>query len=214
MVEKDKTEVNILEKVKGDIILMLEQVKNMFSLATDGFNRHKVKFLDKALEIENEVDQNETTLTTSLLEFSSQFVSDSDLIKARQLRQMIGDIERSGDYIKELVKRIETKINEGILFSDKAVKEYNQIYAAIQGNFENLICSLRANDKQRAVQVIEAGRNITELLTICATEHEERLIRGICQRKASGIYLDILDFMAGINRHIVQIAENNISLLT
>ena len=71
MVEKDKTEVNILEKVKGDIILMLEQVKNMFSLATDGFNRHKVEFLDKALEIENEVDQNETTLITSLLEFSS-----------------------------------------------------------------------------------------------------------------------------------------------
>jgi Na+/phosphate symporter len=55
--------------------------------------------------------------------------------------------------------------------------------------------------------MVQEGRNLIQSCNDFATEHEARMIEGICLPQAAPIYINILDRMREISRQEVDIAD-------
>jgi Na+/phosphate symporter len=110
------------------------------------------------------------------------------------------------DDLSELTGPLETKIKEKILFSDRAVTEISFLS-------QNLAELLKATSDLILVKnpillryVIESETMVAKMAIEYATQHEERMIEGLCLPVASPLFLKMLEIFKGIARQSKKIA--------
>jgi phosphate:Na+ symporter len=120
---------------------------------------------------------------------------------------VVNHLEMIGGCCKEFAERVTVKIREGILFSDKAFKEVRELYTEVSGLLHDAITAYKDGDGTLAKRVIQNGCAVEGMIDNFGSEHEKRLISGVCAIKSSAIFLDMLDAMRRISGHAVSIAE-------
>jgi Na+/phosphate symporter len=110
------------------------------------------------------------------------------------------------DELAELTDPLEIKIKEKILFSDRAVTEISFLS-------QNLAELLKATGDLILVKnptllryVVESESMVAKMAIDYATQHEERLIEGLCLPAASPNFLKTLEIFKGIARKAKAIA--------
>jgi Na+/phosphate symporter len=110
------------------------------------------------------------------------------------------------DELAKLTDPLEIKIKEKILFSDRAVTEISFLS-------QNLAELLKATGDLILVKnpiliryVEESETMVAKMAIEYATQHEERLIEGLCLPAASPNYLKTLEIFKGIARKAKEIA--------
>jgi len=101
------------------------------------------------------------------------------------------------DY-QNLYQGVFEKINEGILYSDKAALELKIIFENIIQYKKDLSDYLKTDNATLRSHLEKHGTEIFNLTLLYATEHENRLIRGICIPKASISFMKILESQRNI----------------
>lgn len=180
-------------KPLAGLIDMLQDIQGMLGAVIRGFNQHDLSALKEAEEIGKRIDRKEKELTPLILE-SSQSGDEID----RQLINFPGYMERMGDNLESILNTIRTKIKDGILFSDKAVNEINDLFDKTAELVNCIKDLLLTHNPVLLNYVIEKGAEYYNLATDYETEHEERLIKGVCLPRSSPIYLDIIDSLKEI----------------
>ncbi len=111
------------------------------------------------------------------------------------------------DDLSELTVPLETKIKERILFSDRAVTEISFLS-------QNLAELLKATGDLILVAnpillryVEESEIMVAKMAIDYATQHEERMIEGLCLPVASPLFLKMLEIFKGIARKAKEIAS-------
>jgi Na+/phosphate symporter len=106
-----------------------------------------------------------------------------------------------------LTGMLKKKIEENILFSDRAITEISFLS-------QSLIALLKAATdlvlvkNPILIRYVQESEEMLEKTTIqYATHHEERLIEGLCLPIASPVFLKILDTFKGIAREAKKISE-------
>jgi Na+/phosphate symporter len=136
----------------------------------------------------------------------------ADTVRQDQTKGVYADIPnrllRICDQLEILVGMLRIKIDENILFSDRAITELSFLSQSL---FEILnaatdLVLVKNPILIRYVQESEAmvGKTTAEY----ATRHEERLIEGLCLPVSSSVYLKILETLKGIAREAKSIAES------
>ncbi|SMC00057.1 hypothetical protein SAMN00808754_3246 [Thermanaeromonas toyohensis ToBE] len=95
--------------------------------------------------------------------------------------------------ISQLSIAVQNKIREGLLFSDKAVAEVRELFEGTEellGHFQDLLLTRNSVLRQ---YILGKASEFEEKMRHFATEHEERLIKGICLPRSSTVYLALLD---------------------
>ncbi len=115
--------------------------------------------------------------------------------------------------IEGILDRLKAKSENRILFSDRAVKEVNDIFQEAMRLLESLPNLITTQNKLLAQQIGEEVRSIFKIANGYSDEHEERLIQGICVPKHSPIYLGILESLKGIIGHTLEVSGKIVSLL-
>lgn len=110
-------------------------------------------------------------------------------------------------HLEELTESLETKIKDKILFSDRAVTEVSFLS-------QNLAELLKATGDLILVKnpiliryVVESETMVVKMAIEYATQHEERMIEGLCLPVASPLYLKTLETFKGIARESKEIAS-------
>ena len=116
-------------------------------------------------------------------------------------------LERVGDNIEFLVRAIRMVVQEGIPFSERAIKEINALFEKAIELAECMRDAVATNNKVLTRHILEEGRKYTQMADEFALFHQERLIEGLCVPKSSSVYLAILDYLKGIESHIRQMAQ-------
>ena len=197
--------MNSFENIEKEVREMLDNVSDMLDLVMEAFRKNSVESAEKILEREDNVNQTAEKLTRLLVEAGKEKKEAEDKISF--LVTNVGYIERIGDYCAELSERIKRKISGNILFSDKANSEFSTLYDCVSDIMKKTVVVFNEKDKSIANEVLEKGKETRRLINDFGTEHEARLIKGICPIKASTIYLDMLDFMRGIVRYSEKIVS-------
>lgn len=111
------------------------------------------------------------------------------------------------DDLSELTVPLETKIKERMMFSDRAVTEISFLS-------QNLAELLKATGDLILVKnpillryVEESEIMVAKMAIDYATQHEERMIEGLCLPVASPLFLKMLEIFKGIARKAKEIAS-------
>lgn len=191
------------EEINKMAALALSMLRNTF----DGFMKHNFEILSGVLKDEERLNDMERALTSSLVAISKS--KDIDKTNNVLLSNIVVELEEIGDYIKDMIERIEIKIEEKLLFSDDAVEEYEHLYNVAETDLADVEKALRMNDKNFARRVLCITEDqVDNLVQKYKETHAQRLMKGICLPRASNMFLNLLDFTARISRHSRAIAKN------
>jgi phosphate:Na+ symporter len=196
-----------LVQVRRDINNMADLSLSMLKNTFDGFMKHDLGVLKGVLKDEDRLNSYEKELTSYLIDLSKVGIVVTDKKRIETLTTIISHIEQIGDYIKDMIERIEIKIEEKLLFSEEALKEYKELYEIAEESLEGVVNSLKQENKDLARKVFEEKVDIDKLLEKLSDAHSKRLIAGVCNPRAGNMYLNLLDFTAQIYNHSKEIAK-------
>lgn len=190
--------------IDQEILKMFDLAKEMFVFAWDGFKKLDEKRLGEARKIAKELHEKEKVLTHSIMTRHSRGENVSDEITVGHIPS---HLERIGDNIELLLRCSASIIHDGVCFSDRAISEIDTLFYKAIEILQSAGDALKTNDKEKLLNVREEGRKFQEIIREYSLSHYDRLIEGVCMPKASSLYLAILDYLSGIEKHIRNIVD-------
>ena len=197
---------------------LFNEVKRMGNIARANFVRAIECFDqwddDKAEEIgrnEEVLDFLNREITTYLVEVKGLDLGEQDTLLVGSLFHVVNDMERVGDHSQNILEAAQLRHNEDIKFSEKAVKELDDLSAMVTAQLDRAMDLFsRQESSPAAFRPVEDTEeeidNITEALR---QHHVDRLKQHKCSAKNGMIYLDILTNLERIGDHAENIATSS-----
>ena len=195
------------DKINRMSQLTLFMLRNTFA----GFMEHDLDILAAVLKDEEKLNDMNKDITLSVVEISKGKAS-LEKKNLMLLATIAADLEEIGDYIKDMIERIEIKIQERLFFSEDALTEYKHLYHVVETELSDIDKSLKLNDKNFAKRVLCNEEHVDNLVERYRNAHAQRLLAGICDPRACNMFLNLLDFTAQISHHTRAVAKNIIEL--
>lgn len=189
-----------------DVLRMCESTKEMFELTFEGFRKLNKERLSQAEEIGQEIHLKEKTLVPLIIAALSK--SREPARNLELLSLVPTHLERIGDNIELLIRCSNSIIEDGICFSDKALKEINMLFENLTELLQYVGDIIKTNNKVLVTHVLEEIKNFQEIVNEYSIWHYDRLIGGSCLPKASSSYLAIIDYLSEIASHIKWITRS------
>jgi Na+/phosphate symporter len=114
--------------------------------------------------------------------------------------------------IEGIIDRLKPMVRDHILFSERALREVNEIFQETMDLLESLPDLILTQNKQMAQHIGEQVRSVFKIANGFSEEHEERLVEGICIPKSSPTYLSILESLKGVIAHTLEVSGKIVSL--
>jgi Na+/phosphate symporter len=125
---------------------------------------------------------------------------------------MASSFDRMAYNIEGIVDRLKAMTRDHVLFSDRAIREVNDVFQKAMDLQDSLPDLILNHDKHLAQHIGEQVRSVFKIANGFSEEHEDRLIQGICMPKSSPMYLGILESLKGVFTHILEVSGKIVSL--
>lgn len=187
---------DIRKKIGGMADISLKMLQITFA----AFMEHDRDLVSAALEEEKELNGLEKQISASLVELSQNQKLPKKSLKTAVAIYLnaAGDLELIGDYCKDILERVQIKIEERLLFSDEAVKEYAELYHKAESALKDAVEALKNDYFKASKKILEEEKAFKDLLEECRNRHNQRLIKGVCSPMACNMFLNMLDFTSQI----------------
>src|SRR4030042_5352901 len=200
-----------MEKEAAEKMTRVSQsLSEMLELAFQAFRKPTDETISEAEEEKKEVQQSSAELTRFLIEKSASPEEGKE--KVKPFLSVASSFDRMMYNIEGLLNQLRIMVREDITFSDRAVKETNDVFQEAMNLLDNLPNLIQTRNKAEAQQMGEKIRPIFKIANGYSESHEERLMHGICLPKSSPIYLGILESLKGIFVHILEISGKIVTL--
>lgn len=202
---KEQVALGTPERLQDEIQAMCEQTVQMLRLTWEGFRRQDPRSLQPAEKLGRQIHQREKVLTEWVVKSAAAEVG--PLGKEPELAFVPMHLERIGDNIELLVGAIHAMVQEGIPFSDRAMREVNALFEKAIDLTECIKDAIATKNRVLVQHILQEGEQFERMANEYATAHEQRLIEGLCLSRASSVFLAVLDYLRGIAWHVRQIAQ-------
>jgi len=198
------------KEITEKMTLVSQSLKKMLQLAFEGFRRPSDKSFKEAEELKDKIRQYSSELTSFIISKSPS--SERGREWAKPYLSIASSFDRMTYNIEGILDRLKAKSQNHIFFSDRAVKEINDVFQEAMRLLENLPNLITSQNKLLAQRIGEEVRSIFKIANGYSEEHEERLIQGICVPKSSPFYLGILESLKGVIVHTLEVSGKIVSL--
>lgn len=188
-----------LRKFRSDLLVpVFEDLTEMILLIRNAFNRQKKCYLDEATQVKTKIDHHLDHAKKQLKDYSGQDIGPDAVT---HVRGVLSHLEVVADSLKSLIAPLTQQIANGVLFSDKGISQTNFLFDHEAGLFRSM-ADILLTDNQILEHYVDDKINEMERLCIeFATDHEARLIEGLCQPQCAPIFLVVLDSIRVISHH-------------
>ncbi len=197
-----------LNSIKEKVNRMASAALSMWRLTYDAFIKHDLDFITKALEEEKILNSLEDEISLDISSLVKAVISNDEKSKIMVYTGIAADFELIGDYCKDILERIQIKIEEKLLFSEDAVEEYKELYAKTKDALEEVVFVLKKDNPALVKEVLRNEEHIDSMVDKYRLHHNQRLIAGKCSPLGCNMFLNILDFTAAIYYHVKKIARS------
>jgi len=184
----------------------IENLRRMLGAARHAFNRNSLEDLQELTRLRGVTSQ-EIKATLEQVERATAERSEAERVPLLRIHEILNRLQLMCENIAALAEPIRKKIVDKLLFTDKAFFDVNYIFTHQTGLMRSLLDFLRTDNQLLGKYAEEEGQNIIQVCLNAATEHENRLIEGICLPQASPVFLGMLDHMRLICRHVLGIVK-------
>jgi Na+/phosphate symporter len=183
------------ESLRADVHAMCVQAVEMLRLVAEAFRRQDTGPLAAAEGLGREIHRREK----ALLELARGGPDDVLVVPMH--------VERIGDHVELLARAVRTMIEQGIPFSERAMREVSTLFDKAVELLECVRDIVPTGNRVLIRWVLEQGHALEALAEDYALVHQQRLIEGVCMPHASSMYLALLDYLKGVESHARQIAR-------
>jgi len=194
------------EKLLDALSPTIENLRRMLGAARHAFNRNSLEDLQELTRLRGVTSQ-EIKATLEQLESATAEKSEAERVPLVRIHEILNHLQLICENIAALGEPIRKKIIDRLLFTDKAFFDVNYVFTHQTGLMRSLLDFLRTDNQLLGRYAEEEGQNIIQVCLNAATEHENRLIEGICLPQASPVFLGMLDHMRLICRHVLGIVK-------
>jgi phosphate:Na+ symporter len=202
------TPVIALQQAKREIIRMAERAKDAVAQATEGFTNNDTKSLDKAMRIEDVIDEFQFHITSYLVLLSERQLSNEVSIELPVLLHMVNDLERVGDHAVNICEIAGRKIESKFILSDKANIECREMVNEVLRMLDGIITALKNNDIQAAHAALASENKLNRMQVNFRRSHVQRMTDGICSAQGGLIFIDLVDNLEKIGDHLTNVAQS------
>lgn len=185
---------------------IFNKIEAMVGAARNAFNRHSRQELEQLKTLRTEVAP-EIANAVKFVEETLAKQTAREREVSLKIQSILTRLQLIADKLGDLAEPIEKKIKDGILFSDKAVSQTNHLLDHQAGILRSLLDILKTDNAMLKRFVLEEAQKLTQNCIDFATEHEERMIEGLCLPQAAPLFLTILDNMRTAGQHEVNIVQ-------
>ena len=198
------------KEIKEDMVRVCQHLMKMLNLASEAFRKPTEKSFKEAEEAKNRILQYSSELASFIISKSPS--REKGKGSAKPYLSIASSFDRMTCNIEGILDRLRAKSGKHILFSERAVKEVNDVFQETIRLLEYLPNLIATENKLLGQRIGEEGRSVFEIVNTYSEEHEERLIQGICEPEHSPIYLGILESLKGVTVHILEVSGKIVSI--
>jgi Na+/phosphate symporter len=192
--------------VKERFSPVFAKLGDMVGTTRDAFNRHSGASLEELKNLHGELSLKITGAVDGLGALAAK-APENEKASFIRLQSVLTHLQMVGDNLEGLSIPIGRKIREGVLFSDKAVSQANQLFDHLTGILRSILDALKTDNEFLKRYVMEEGQRLTQSCNDFATEHEARLVEGLCLPQAAPLFLALLNGLRTAGQHAVNIAR-------
>ncbi|EJR02463.1 MULTISPECIES: Na/Pi cotransporter family protein [Bacillus] len=196
-----------LTEAQKEIVRMAEFSLQGLKEANQFLNTQEKKHADMATQLEAAINNLDKKITEYLVLLSEKPLSHTDSEKHSVLAGVVGDIERVGDHVENLVELVDFQISNRVSLSDEALTELNEMLELTISTLQDAINALTNFDTELAQTVIAKERKIDQMERVLRKRHVLRLNERSCSGDASIIFVDMVSNLERIGDHAVNIAD-------
>ncbi|MGN0411344.1 MAG: Na/Pi cotransporter family protein [Candidatus Fimousia sp.] len=163
--------------------------------------------LESVEKTENYINDMETMLAQYFVQVSTLAISEQQRLMVNNLYFVINDIERIGDYVKNIADFIERNAGIGGIFSDGAKEDLRLMSEKVGKAFELSINAIASDSMELADQVMEIEEEVDKIEAKIREKHINRLSKESCKVESGVIFLDIINCLEKISNHAENIAK-------
>jgi Na+/phosphate symporter len=198
------------KEVEERLILVCRSEIKMLELIFQSFRTLTGKSLEEAEQMKEEIQRDSSGLTKFVIAKSSPNEKGKEW--AKPYLSMASSFDRMGYHMEGMVAGLKGMVKDHNHFSDRAVKEVNDVFQEAMDLLEGLPDLIQSQNKLLAQHIGEQVRSILKIANGFSEEHEERLILGVCMPKSSPLYLGLIESLRGIIVHILEVSGKIVSL--
>ncbi|MGG4301291.1 Na/Pi cotransporter family protein [Bacillus wiedmannii] len=196
-----------LTEAQKEVVRMAEFSLHGLKEASQYLNTQDKKHENMATQLEGAINNLDKKITEYLVLLSEKPLSPSDSEKHSVLAGVVGDIERVGDHVENLVELVDFQISNRVSLSDEALAELNEMLELTISTLQDAINALTNFDTELAQTVIAKERKIDQMERVLRKRHVLRLNERSCSGDASIIFVDMVSNLERIGDHAVNIAD-------
>jgi len=126
---------------------------------------------------------------------------------SRCLVEATGSLHEIGNALARMNGELRTKVRTHTLFSDLARKEMEELFRLTEGQLRDMVDMLETGNPTLRSHVLNWCNNLSILMSQFTSQHEERLIQGICSEPAAAIFVGLTDGLRDVCYHIKSIVS-------
>lgn len=189
---------------------MMEIVVDMFDQVMEVHRNPTEKMGEIVEDIQTKEDHTdllEKEISEFIVKVSQNKTSEEQSHEISAMLQRVNELERIGDHCVSLLKLIRRKYDKGIMFTDLANKQIDEI----SGKVKEFLDLIQTNISSTSSNIISTARSIenriNELRREMRKEHVKRLSDNVCDVDSGLIFIDMLTSFEKIGDHSYNIAE-------
>ena len=191
--------IPVLRKTRDGLVRMLRETEGAFL-------SHKAEQAKAALDLVDGISRQCDDLTERVV---NQVKSDGDRSDTVIYRvRVVGNVGRLAREIAAVAEVVLQKIEGRVLFSNKAVQGLKDLFALVRKVIADVFDAIETGNQTLLMSVVATAEKIASEANAAATEHEERLVTGICQPKSSAVFLDMIYSLRSISHTLKMLVKD------
>jgi len=196
-----------LEQSRKEIIRMLRLADSALKDSFDLFFKERWELSQQVLRKEEAVDNLQTEITRYLIDISMEGLTHDEAEKIPVFIHSVNDIERIADHAENVVELAHRKIDQKLVFSEKAANELNRMIETVLEMLGDVLSGLESGDVTHARRALHHEDKLNTMQIELRQSHVSRLNNGACDMLAGLIFLDLVDYLEKIGDHLTNIAQ-------
>lgn len=194
-----------LAGIRARISAMAARVEGAFRLAMEGFDWSDAARLARAREAAAPLGKDAEEIAADLVSLAER-CSPEERARVESHLGVVSRLAQVAGCVGEFCASAAVKVGEGLLFSDRASKEMEDLHADTGTLLDRAVLAFTARDGGLSRKVAERGRAVERMIDRISDEHEKRLASGACAVRSSALFLELLDALRRLAAHAVGVA--------
>ena len=188
------------------VVGMSRKVRKNVGRALNLIHEYSQSKYEKVQRKEDLIDKYESKTGEYLMQLSKRPLDTRQTREVTLNLRAVGDLERMGDYASNIA-RVTNQMNEdGISFSEEAMRELNVAIEALREIVNNTIQSVQDHDLHVAMQIKPLAAVISTLCENLKAGHIRRLSQGLCGLEQGSAYNELVNSFDHIANHCVALS--------